>query len=229
MRIQDYRLSIILVGFFLFFFCTWPSFLQARSKKNNTLAQKKAKISRPKKKETKITLSGFQTLQARFEQRQYYSFMDTPVKSFGKVYLSAHKMVWDTLTPSRSKIVMIGSKAWMLYPSMKGKKAIGAGQQQIMAIVAKNLSLLCRADIDGLRAFYRVSRKGNVWTLTPKYAAMRKLIASLSLTLDPKGFARYVKVLAPDGDYMEVFFSHVVLNKKLPEEVFSYKKSEKKK
>ena len=202
---------------------------QAHKKNKKREASQKNKKHPQSNKHQPISLIGFKTLEAKFEQKQFYSFMQMPVKTFGKIYLSANKMVWEITHPSRSKIILVGERAWLIYPNMRYRKNIGGGQHQIMAIVARNLSLLCRADMKGLEHFYKVIRKKAIWLLTPKNKAMKKMIALLRLKMNPHGYADWVEVRAPDGDRMEVSFSKVILNQKLPKQIFSFKDSKVKK
>ncbi|HAA53272.1 MAG TPA: hypothetical protein DCE42_00870 [Myxococcales bacterium] len=180
---------------------------------------KNSKTLRNTTRPSKKPLATFASLKAHFSQKQYFSFMTAPVISTGEIYLSKKRMAWITLQPSESWIVMDGASTKLFYPALK-KQQVLSKQNPMMSAVAKNLSMLTRADLKGLQRFYVVKKQAEIWTMTPKINALKKVISSLRLKLDPKGFARWVEVKAPDGDRMEVSFSKVQLNVPAPKKYF---------
>ncbi len=152
-------------------------------------------------------------LSASFTQVQHRAVLKAPLTSTGTVHFSRpQELDWVVQTPSRSSFTLKNSIATMSYPDLGMTDTIDLASVPDANRLAMSLLVWMQADASAVDRDFTVTYSSTGARLVPKDAQLKKLLASIDLTLVPSPWrVTAVELTEPSGDQVEIAFTNVVL------------------
>jgi len=159
-------------------------------------------------------------LQADFIQRRHTPLLKRPMVSKGTVVAVGNRMRWDTVSPSKSSMLIGPTSVELFYPadSLIEVYPVDQGFMDLAGVPMPKLSdLQARFDISLLMArdldpaadpeqFLAIE-------LVPKSQDLRDYVTSVKMLIDQhRSLATKVIMTGPDGDRTEISFSNIQTN-----------------
>ncbi len=150
------------------------------------------------------------TLTAEFTEEKTTHLLTKPITSRGTITFQAPDKFRRELTGnSPSTTVSNGQKLWIYYPAFKEAELYTLGQRQAFddAIAALTAGL----NFDHIADFYRIAAfaepEGHRVELTPKSAGLKRMVTTLTVTLDTENRVRKIATQLPKGDRVVTTYS----------------------
>lgn len=161
-------------------------------------------------------------MQADFLMERTLSALSDTLKSSGRLVLGGPgRLRWETLSPSKSLLVVNGDKAWIHYPDLGVTKGFDVSTDPLMEILSKNLLALTSGDVEKMKTLYNVEKSSEgEHVLVPKDEKVAKVFKEIRLLLGDAGLAEKVVLVSPSGDKTTITFQKIDTSKKLPDGLF---------
>jgi outer membrane lipoprotein-sorting protein len=156
-------------------------------------------------------------MSARFTQtRQLHGALTTE----GRLeYENGGRLVWRTLPPAESELVLDGQQVTISYPGMGGAQTINFSTDPGMGRVFETIRAVLQADLAQLQPLFNLSltRKEPLsLTLSPRTPELGKTLRSIKLDFDQRLRLVHVGLTEPDGDSTEISFRDHVIETRAP-------------
>ncbi|MCU0663065.1 MAG: outer membrane lipoprotein carrier protein LolA [Myxococcota bacterium] len=154
---------------------------------------------------------GASRLSAHFVMERKMAALSSSVRSEGKVLLGGPGMVrFETLSPSKSILVVNKGKAWLSYPDLKVTRSFELASDPVMQVLTEHILALSAFDFGKLGALYEITDLGGgKKRLLPKQEAVRRVFGELKVALDSRGLATSVEMLSVSGDSTTIRFEKI--------------------
>lgn len=152
-------------------------------------------------------------LTASFTQVQHRAVLKAPLTSTGSVHFSRpQELDWVVESPSKSSFTLKNSIATMAYPELGMKETIDLASVPDANRLATSLLVWMQADASAVDRDFTVTYSESGARLVPRDGQLKKLLASIDLTLAASPWrVTSVKLSEPSGDTVDIAFSNVVL------------------
>lgn len=152
-------------------------------------------------------------LTASFTQVQRRAVLKAPLSSTGTVHFSRpQELDWVVESPSKSSFTLKNSIATMAYPELGMKETIDLASVPDASRLATSLLVWMQADASAVDRDFTVTYTESGAHLVPRDGQLKKLLASIDLTLAASPWrVTAVKLSEPSGDTVDIAFSNVVL------------------
>lgn len=167
--------------------------------------------------------TGVDRLFARFVMERKVAALSASLRSEGRVTLGGPgKVRFETLSPSKSILIVNGGKAWLSYPDLKVTKSFELASDPVMQVLTEHILAMSAFDFSKLAVLYDVTDIGDSKKkLVPKQEAVRRVFAELRVTLDSRGLATTVEMISVSGDSTLITFSQIDTQPKLDASTFA--------
>ena len=164
------------------------------------------------------------SLQANFREERRMSMLKEPVVSQGKIWFTIpDKIRRDIGGNTPSTTVINGRKMVIFYPKFKEEEVYDLEKRPMLKDSLQ--ALTAGLNFRQVSTYYNVegSREGNEYQviLTPKTAAIRKIVKSVTLTLDRNLNPQHVVFVSARGERVDVSYSDV-RREPVPESMFQF-------
>jgi hypothetical protein len=152
-------------------------------------------------------------LTASFTQVQHRAVLKAPLSSNGTVHFTRpQELDWVVESPSKSSFTLKNSIATMSYPELGMNDTIDLASVPDANRLATSLLVWMQADASAVDRDFTVTYSDAGARLVPRDAQLKKLLASIELTLVASPWrVTAVKLSEPSGDTVDIAFSNVVL------------------
>jgi outer membrane lipoprotein-sorting protein len=147
---------------------------------------------------------------ANFREEKALRLMTKPVVSSGEVWFEApNKFRREVRGTSPSVTVSDGTQLWIYYPNFKSAErySLGKGSPVDSVIAAINAAM----NLQDVEQTFQIQadKIDNRYEmeLTPRAAAMKRMLLRLHLRLDPALFAERTEMIQPNGDRIVTTYS----------------------
>jgi outer membrane lipoprotein-sorting protein len=166
--------------------------------------------------------SPLNALSADFVMTRTISAMKSELESKGRLMLGGKGLLrWETLSPSKSTLVIRRDIAWISYPDLNVTKQFDIAADPVMRIMSEHLLLLTSGRFDDLGTLYDVFvEKDGRRRLLPKSAEIKKIFREMRVTADAVGAVKEVVLVSANGDTTKISFYNIVLNPSFSEDLF---------
>jgi outer membrane lipoprotein-sorting protein len=154
-------------------------------------------------------------LSARFTQTRHLAALQGALTTEGTLeYEKGGRLVWRTLPPAESELVLAGQKVTISYPGMGGAQTIDFSSDPGMGRVFETIRAVLQADLEELQPLFKLSvtrREPLSLSLLPRKPELARTLRSIQLDFDRQLRLVHVGLTEPDGDSTEIAFrDHVV-------------------
>jgi outer membrane lipoprotein-sorting protein len=149
-------------------------------------------------------------LSARFTQTRHLAALHDALITEGTLeYQKGGRLVWRTLPPAESELVLEGQHVTISYPGMGAAQTVDFSSEPGMGKVFETIRAVLEANLDGLLPLFTltVERKEPLSiSLSPRTEELARTLKRIQLDFDRS--LRLVRVLLnePDGDSTEISF-----------------------
>ena len=150
-------------------------------------------------------------VQANFQEEKTLRMMNKPVVTSGRMWFQApNKFRREVKGNSPSITVSNGKQLWIYYPKFQSAEqyTLGKGSPLEAGIAAITASL----NLQGVEEKYNITgaREGNAYVLqlTPKAAAMKKMVQQFTVRLNPELQLERTEAVQPNGDRIVTTYSN---------------------
>jgi Outer membrane lipoprotein carrier protein LolA len=148
------------------------------------------------------SLQRTQKLSARFTQARHLAA------------LHDGRLVWRTLPPAASELVLDGQQVTISYPGMGGAQTIDFSSEPGMGRVFETIRAVLQADLEHLESLFTltVERQNPLSVaLTPRTQELARTLRRIQLDFDARLRLVHIVLKEPDGDSTEISFrDHVI-------------------
>lgn len=152
---------------------------------------------------------------AKFTQTRHLAALHDAMTTEGTLeYQNGGRLVWRTLPPAESELVLDGQHVTIRYPGMGGVQDIDFSSQPGMGKVFETIRAVLQADLDHLRALFTVSirrKKPLRLSLTPRTDQLGRTLRRIQLDFDHQLRLVHVRLEEPDGDATDILFHDQVV------------------
>jgi outer membrane lipoprotein-sorting protein len=152
---------------------------------------------------------------AKFTQTRHLAALHDALTTEGALeYVRGGRLVWKTLPPSESELVLDGQRVTIRYPGMAGVQDIDFSSEPGMGKVFETIRAVLQADLDHLDALFTVGirRKAPLsLVLTPKTEQLGRTLRRIGLDFDQQFRLVHVRLEEPDGDSTDIAFRDQVI------------------
>jgi len=173
----------------------------------------------------KVAAAEVETLQSTFVQEKNLEMFEQQLLSSGRMlYVQPDQLRWELLAPVASGFVLQGEQGvrWNALSQQRQRFSISA--DPLMGVVAQQLLVWARVDLDWLRERYRMAlltTEPVLLQLTPLDPGEAEFIKYIQVTFDPlQGYVSDVLILEQSGDSTGLRFSDVRINDSVAAESF---------
>ncbi|MBW0001413.1 MAG: outer membrane lipoprotein carrier protein LolA [Verrucomicrobia bacterium] len=164
------------------------------------------------------------SLQADFREERHMSMLKEPVVSQGKIWFTIpDKIRRDIGGNTPSTTVINGRKMVIFYPKFKEEEVYDLEKRPMLKDSLQ--ALTAGLNFRQVSTYYNVegSKEGNDYqiVLTPKSGAIRKVVKSVTLTLDRNLNPQHVVFVSSRGERVEVSYSDV-RREPVPESMYQF-------
>jgi outer membrane lipoprotein-sorting protein len=154
-------------------------------------------------------------MSARFTQTRHLAALHGALTTEGTLeYENGGRLVWRTLPPAESELVLDGQQVTMSYPGMGGAQTINFSADPGMGRVFETIRAVLQADLEQLEPLFTfvVGRKDPLsLSLSPRTPELARTLRSIQLDFDRRFRLVHVGLTEPDGDSTEISFrDHVI-------------------
>ena len=169
------------------------------------------------------------TLKADFVMTRKISVLKAPLTSTGKVMLAgAGRLRFETLSPSRSVIVINENKGWLHYPELGVTKQFDLSTDPVMRLMSEQLAALTSGNFAALEKTYTITDSAaGKKSLVPTAPGIKKLFKVLTVNMTSSGAVSMVEMVSANGDITTIRFENTVFNATLPSASFDTPKAQK--
>ena len=166
-------------------------------------------------------------LSARFVMTRTLAALKADLKSEGRLVLGGPgRLRWETLSPSKSVLVINNGAGWIHYPELDVTKKFDISTDPVMQVLSEHLQLLTSGQFDKMGDKYEVSKESDgSRRLIPKASEIKKFFKEMRVAMNENGTVDRVILISSDGDTTDIKFHQVVQNPKLSDKLFSAPKS----
>ena len=165
-------------------------------------------------------------LSANFVMTRTLAALKTDLKSEGRLVLGGPgRLRWETLSPSKSVLVINAGVGWIHYPDLGVTKRFDISTDPVMRVLSEHLLLLTAGQFDRMGDKYEVSSTADGRILKPKTPEVKKFFKEMQVAMDKIGAVSRVMLISADGDTTTIEFQQVVQNPKLTDDLFAEPKS----
>ncbi|MGA8659204.1 MAG: outer membrane lipoprotein carrier protein LolA [Chthoniobacterales bacterium] len=164
------------------------------------------------------------SLQANFREERHMAMLKDPVVNEGKVWCTLPDKIRREIggnTPSTT--VIDGKKMVIYYPNFKEEELYDLERRPVLRDSLQ--ALTAGLDFQQVYNFYNIeaAKEGNVYqiVLTPKTSALRKVVRSVVLTVDPNLAPARVDFESARGEKVSITYSNV-RREAIPESMFQF-------
>jgi outer membrane lipoprotein-sorting protein len=162
-----------------------------------------------------------QKLAANFEMTRTLAVLSDTLSSSGKLVLGGPGLLrWETVSPSRSLLVVNRGQAWIQYPDLGVTKQFDIGNDPVMEVLSEHLFALTKGQFEKLDKWYQVKEKDGAKQLVPKQKQIASVFSEIRVSLGARGVVRRVEMVSTGGDITVIEFKNVRLNPPLAPNTF---------
>ncbi|GBE11967.1 lipoprotein chaperone [bacterium BMS3Bbin14] len=164
-----------------------------------------------------------QSVQADFIQETHLKILVRPIISKGRfIFQAPGSLRWEYREPFRSILLMFDGRV-RKFIDRDGKLVEERGMQlDAMQVVMGEISGWLNGRFTDNAAFKTSFEDKRTIRLTPKKESLRPFISSIELKLAGQaGLLHSVTIFAGPGAFTKLVFSHVVLNRPVPDALFA--------
>ncbi len=164
------------------------------------------------------------SLQARFREERRTPVLKDPVVNEGKIWATLpDKIRREIAAPNPSTTVIDGKKMVIYYPRLHDAELYDLEKRPILKDPLK--ALTAGLDFQQVYNYYNVegTREGNVYrlTLTPKTSALKRVVKSVTVTIDENLSPARVDFETAKGDQITEVYSNVRRDP-IPDSMFEF-------
>jgi outer membrane lipoprotein-sorting protein len=156
------------------------------------------------------TLERTEKLSARFTQTRHLAALRDALVTEGTLeYQKGGRLVWRTLPPAASELVLDGQNATITYPGMGAAQSINFSSEPGMGKVFETIRAVLQADLERLLPLFtlKVERKEPLSiSLSPRSEELGRTLRRIQLEFDRSLRLVRVVLAEPDGDSTEISF-----------------------
>lgn len=156
------------------------------------------------------TLQRTEKLSARFTQTRHLAALRDALVTEGTLeYQKGGRLVWRTLPPAESELVLDGQNATITYPGMGAAQSVNFSSEPGIGRVFETIRAVMQADLDRLVPLFRVTveRKEPLSiSLSPRSEELARTVRRIQLDFDRSLRLVRVVLAEPDGDSTEISF-----------------------
>jgi outer membrane lipoprotein-sorting protein len=149
-------------------------------------------------------------LSARFTQTRHLAVLRDALITEGTLeYQRGGRLLWRTLPPAESELVLEGQHVTIRYPGMGAAQTVDFSSEPGMGRVFETIRAVLQADLDRLLPLFTltVERKEPLSiSLTPRTKELAKTLRRIQLDFDRSLHLVHVLLNEPDGDWTEISF-----------------------
>ncbi len=164
------------------------------------------------------------TLQAKMVQRKEITVLGEAIETTGTIALARpRRLVIDLQGAGGTTLIIDGDQMTTHYRALGRTDRVRLSADARAASVAEHLFLLLEGDPSAMKKTYDLkesSTKPLRLRLTPRAEALRRVIAHVDTTFDPRGFVAQIVIAEASGDRTTWTFSEVKLNADIPPDRF---------
>jgi outer membrane lipoprotein-sorting protein len=164
------------------------------------------------------------SLQANFREERHMAMLKDPVVNEGKVWCTLPDKIRREIggnTPSTT--VIDGKKMVIYYPNFKEEELYDLERRPVLRDSLE--ALTAGLDFQQVHNFYNIqaTREGGIYriVLTPRTPALRKVVKSVVLTVDPNLAPARVDFESARGEKVSITYSNV-RREAIPESMFQF-------
>ncbi|WP_335965172.1 outer membrane lipoprotein carrier protein LolA [Galbibacter sp. PAP.153] len=164
-----------------------------------------------------------ETITCDFVQYKHLDFLANDIETSGRLaYKSPNIVKWEYKAPFKYAILFKGET---LYINDEGKKSdIDMSSNELFEQLNKLIVNSIKGDMFNKSEFnisyYKDGANAEVH-FNPKKEGFAKYIKTFLIWFNQKGDVETFKMIEPSGDYTKILFKNRVINKPLPDEVFT--------
>jgi outer membrane lipoprotein-sorting protein len=159
-------------------------------------------------------------LSARFTQTRHLAALRGALTTEGSLeYENGGRLVWRTLPPAESELVLDGQQVTISYPGMGGAQKIDFSSDPGMGRVFETIRAVLQADLDRLQPLFKltVERKDPLrLALSPRTEELARTLRRIELDFDRRLRLVHVGLTEPDGDSTEISFRDHLIQTSVP-------------
>jgi outer membrane lipoprotein-sorting protein len=157
---------------------------------------------------------------ARFTQTRHLSALHGALTSEGSLeYENGGRLVWKTLPPAESELVLDGQHVTISYPGMGGAQTVDFSADPGMGRVFETIRAVLQADLVELQPLFKlvvVRKQPLSLALSPKTEVLARTLRRIELDFDRRLRLVHVGLTEPDGDSTDIVFRDHVLQSSVP-------------
>ena len=162
-----------------------------------------------------------QKLAADFEMTRTLSVLSDKLSSSGRLVLGGPGLLrWETMSPTRSLLIVNRAQAWIQYTDLGVTKQFDIGSDPVMKVLSEHLFALTKGQFEKLGAWYQIKEKDGAKQLIPKQKQIGNVFSEIRVRLSPKGVVQRVDMVSKGGDTTVIEFKNVRLNPPLAPDAF---------
>jgi outer membrane lipoprotein-sorting protein len=154
-------------------------------------------------------------MSARFTQTRRLAALHDALTTEGSLeYENGGRLVWRTLAPAQSELVLDGHQVTISYPGMGGAQTIDFSSDPGMGRVFETIRAVLQADLQQLLPLFQLTvvRKDPLrLSLSPRTEGLARTLRRIELEFDRRLRLVQVGLSEPDGDSTQISFrDHVI-------------------
>ncbi|CAM4189547.1 LolA family protein [Gillisia limnaea] len=164
-----------------------------------------------------------QTMSGDFLQVKYMRMMQAEAVSSGKLYFKSPDILkWEYYKPYNYKILF---KDAQLHINDEGEKSVtnlGANKlfEKLFSLISGSMNGKLLADTKNFDFTYVRVNNDKMVVLIPRDPSLRQMFAQIVLIFNSKNLVNSVKLVEDSGDFTEIYFKNVQINKPIDPSIF---------
>ncbi len=177
------------------------------------------------KQEVAKHAEGLETLSSEFTQTKYMQLMEDEAVSEGKLYYKNPDVLkWEYSEPYTYKILF---KDGQLHLDDNGKKSVTSLRSnklfgKLVNLISGSVNGKLLEDPDNFEVKYSRTGKYIVAAVTPVDPTIKDMFSEIILLFNGNYLVDSVKLMENSGDYTQITFSNIAINKEIEEKVFQH-------
>jgi len=160
-------------------------------------------------------------LAADFKMTRTLLVLSDQIYSSGKLILGGPGLLrWETVSPSRSLLVVNHTKAWIQYPDLDVTRQFDIGSDPVMKVLSQHLFALTKGTFEELDKWYDIEEKNGVTRLRPKQPELGTVFSEIAVSVGPRGVVQRVEMKSTGGDVTVIEFNNVRIDPTLSPNTF---------
>lgn len=163
------------------------------------------------------------SLSCDFTQEKILTLFANPIFFDGKLYIvRPDRLRWEFTSPVPSTLILNGDEGVRCYDKTAPDK-FQLSADPVMKMVARQLWLWLGGDYKRLAQLYKLERQGgSILKIFPEDKETADFITSVTIVFDEKSLQPLkVEIMEPGGDLTRINLHSSVINRPLPEELFT--------